>query len=58
MTGVLADHVGLLGALRAVPLAAVAAGAAFIIGKRFYERDLRRLGLLSEVALRNPEPRS
>ncbi|NEW70662.1 MFS transporter [Streptomyces rhizosphaericus] len=58
VTGALADHVGLLGALRAVPLVAVAAGVAFTIGKCFYEKDLRRLGMLSDVALRTPEPRS
>ncbi len=49
---------GLLGALRAVPLVAVAAGAAFIIGKLRYEKDLRHLGLLPDVALRNLEPQS
>ncbi|MCQ8193176.1 hypothetical protein [Streptomyces rugosispiralis] len=58
VTGALADRVGLLGALRAVPLVAVASGAAFIIGKSCYERDLRRLDALSDMALRNPEPRS
>ncbi|WP_245738405.1 hypothetical protein [Streptomyces sparsogenes] len=56
--GVLADRMGLLGALRAVPLVAVAAGAAFIIGKLRYEKDLRHLGLLPDVALRNLEPQS
>ncbi|MGW3910920.1 MFS transporter [Streptomyces sp. NPDC005070] len=43
VTGALADHVGLLGALRIVPLGALAATAAFLIGRHFYERDLRRL---------------
>ncbi|MEV6197162.1 MFS transporter [Streptomyces sp. NPDC051920] len=43
VTGALADHMGLLGALRIVPLTALAATAAFLIGRHFYERDLRRL---------------
>ncbi|MFJ7965246.1 MFS transporter [Streptomyces sp. NPDC096324] len=43
VTGALADHMGLLGALRIVPLGALAATAAFLIGRHFYERDLRRL---------------
>ncbi|MGW5202623.1 MFS transporter [Streptomyces spiralis] len=56
VTGTLADRFGLLGALRMVPLAAIAAGAAFTIGKLFYEKDLRRLGLLTDVPLKNLEP--
>lgn len=48
VTGLLADHLGLLGTLRVVPLVAVAAGAAFVIGKRHYEKDLRRLVLLPD----------
>ncbi|MFF3886415.1 MFS transporter [Streptomyces sp. NPDC001914] len=43
VTGALADHMGLLGALRIVPLTALAATAAFLIGRHFYERDLRGL---------------
>jgi MFS family permease len=43
VTGALADHMGLLGALRVIPLAAVAATVAFLVGRHFYERDLRRL---------------
>ncbi|MFE1289930.1 MFS transporter [Streptomyces sp. NPDC058751] len=43
VTGALADGMGLLGALRIVPLAALAATAAFLVGRHFYERDLRRL---------------
>lgn len=43
VTGALADHMGLLGALRIIPLAAVAATVAFLIGRHFYERDLSRL---------------
>ncbi|MEU1903464.1 MFS transporter [Streptomyces hygroscopicus] len=47
VTGLLADHWGLLGALRVVPLVALAAGVAFTIGRFSYEKDLRRLGLLT-----------
>lgn len=43
VTGALADRLGLLGALQLVPLVAVAATGAFLIGRRWYERDLRRL---------------
>ncbi|MGW3666697.1 MFS transporter [Streptomyces sp. NPDC005141] len=43
VTGALADGMGLLGALRIVPLTALAATVAFLIGRHFYERDLRRL---------------
>ncbi|MER6106428.1 MFS transporter [Streptomyces sp. NPDC001832] len=55
LTGVLADHMGLLGALQVIPLVAVAGGAAFAVGKCFYEKDLRRLGLLPDAALKNLE---
>ncbi|MGW3820233.1 hypothetical protein [Streptomyces sp. NPDC005046] len=43
VTGALADGMGLLGALRIVPLTALAATVAFLIGRHFYERELRRL---------------
>lgn len=43
VTGMLADRLGLLGALRLVPLVAVAATAAFLIGRHSYDRDVRRL---------------
>lgn len=43
VTGMLADRLDLLGALRLVPLVAIAATAAFMIGRRSYDRDLRRL---------------
>jgi MFS family permease len=43
VTGALADRMGLLGALRVVPLTAVAATAVFLVGRHFYERDLRRI---------------
>ncbi|WP_328326350.1 MULTISPECIES: MFS transporter [unclassified Streptomyces] len=55
VTGMLADHVGLLGALRLIPLIAVAACAAFVIGRHHYPRDLRRLGLLPGAALEGLE---
>lgn len=43
VTGALADGTGLLGALRIIPLTALAATLAFLVGRHFYERDLRRL---------------
>ncbi|MFK4599933.1 MFS family permease [Streptomyces pristinaespiralis] len=43
VTGVLADRLGLLRALQLVPLVAVGATVAFLVGRRWYERDLRRL---------------
>jgi MFS family permease len=43
LTGALADGTGLLGALRIIPLTALAATLAFLVGRHFYERDLRRL---------------
>ncbi|MFI1535198.1 MFS transporter [Streptomyces anandii] len=43
VTGALADRFGLLGALRIVPLAAVAATLVFLVGRHWYERDLVRL---------------
>ncbi|WP_262698618.1 MULTISPECIES: MFS transporter [Streptomyces] len=54
-TGVLADRWGLLGALQVVPLTALAGSVAFAIGKSFYEKDLRRMGLLPDPAFPNPE---
>lgn len=54
VTGMLADRVGLLGALQVVPLVTVASGAAFALGRRFYEQDRRRLGLLP-AAVQKPE---
>lgn len=50
LTGMLADHLGLRGALRLIPLVAIAATAAFVIGRRSYDRDLRRLGAYAESA--------
>lgn len=41
--GVLADRVGLMGAMQIVPLVALAASVAFAIGKRHYAEDLRRI---------------
>ncbi|MER5468152.1 MFS transporter [Streptomyces sp. NPDC002935] len=54
VTGALADHMGLLGALRVIPLTAVAATVAFLIGRHFYERDLSRL-TSSPVPAAEPE---
>lgn len=44
VTGMLADHMGLRGAMRVIPLVAVGATAMFALGRRHYERDLLRLG--------------
>jgi MFS family permease len=49
-TGTLADSMGLLGALRIVPLTALAATVAFLIGRHYYDRDLRRLTDRAPVA--------
>ncbi|WP_346779195.1 MFS transporter [Burkholderia sp. Ac-20365] len=43
VTGYLADRIGLPGALQIVPLAAALATVMFMIGKRHYERGLRRV---------------
>ncbi|MEV8596156.1 MFS transporter [Streptomyces sp. NPDC052012] len=50
VTGALADRLGLLGALRLVPLVAIAATVAFLVGRRHYDRDLRRLTGPARVA--------
>lgn len=43
LTGVLADRIGLTGALQWIPLAGAAATLLFVIGRRHYAADLRRL---------------
>ncbi|MER5598367.1 MFS transporter [Streptomyces sp. NPDC002265] len=50
ITGAIADRTGLLGALRIVPLVALAAAVAFLIGRRWYDRDLLRITGLAEAA--------
>ncbi|MEU8727617.1 MFS transporter [Streptomyces antimycoticus] len=55
VTGMLADRWGLLGALRVVPLVALAGSVAFAIGRFSYEKDLRRMGLLPDPAFPTPE---
>ncbi|MFJ5274717.1 MFS transporter [Streptomyces sp. NPDC088358] len=56
VTGALADSMGLLGALRIVPLTALAATVAFLIGRHHYDRDLRRLtGLAPVTEPKEPE---
>jgi MFS family permease len=42
LTGVLADRIGLLGALQFIPLVSVGAALAFVCARVTYERDLRR----------------
>jgi MFS family permease len=43
VTGMIADRIGLLGALQVVPFAALGATLAFVIGKQRYAQDLRHL---------------
>jgi MFS family permease len=50
LTGLVADRIGLLGALQLVPLAALIGAIAFFIGKRSYADDLDRLDALREDA--------
>lgn len=52
LTGVIADRIGLLGALQLVPFASLIAAVAFLIGQRNYAGDLDRLNALREKALR------
>jgi MFS family permease len=52
LTGIIADRIGLLGALQLVPIAPVIAAIAFFIGKRNYADDLERLDALREQAAR------
>ena len=50
LTGMIADRIGLLGALQLVPFAPLVAAIAFYIGKRNYVHDLDRLNALHEQA--------
>ncbi|HEX6828882.1 MAG TPA: MFS transporter [Burkholderiales bacterium] len=50
VTGMIADRVGLLGAMQIIPLVSVAAAAVFAIGSRHYAGDLRRLAELRQQA--------
>jgi len=43
VTGLVADRIGLMGAMQVVPLFALGAVAAFAIGKRHYAADLKRI---------------
>jgi MFS family permease len=43
VTGALADRLGLQGALQVIPCISLAAALAFLIGKRYYARDLQRV---------------
>jgi MFS family permease len=43
LTGVIADRIGLMGAMEIVPAVALAAAVAFTIGKRHYAKDLQRI---------------
>ncbi|MFF3732001.1 MFS transporter [Streptomyces sp. NPDC002476] len=55
VTGMLADRLGLLGALQLIPLVALAGSVAFTIGKFCYENDLRRLALVPDLAFKKAE---
>ncbi|HEV3430318.1 MAG TPA: MFS transporter [Paraburkholderia sp.] len=46
LTGIVADRIGLLGALQLVPFAPLVAAIAFFIGKRSYRADLDRVNAL------------
>lgn len=48
VTGMIADRIGLLGAMQIIPFMSVAAAAAFVIGRRYYAGDLRRLAELRQ----------
>ncbi|MGA7779195.1 MAG: MFS transporter [Paraburkholderia sp.] len=50
LTGIVADRIGLLGALQLVPFAPLVAAVAFFIGKRNYGNDLDRVNALREQA--------
>ncbi|SAK84331.1 major facilitator transporter [Caballeronia catudaia] len=54
LTGIVADRIGLLGALQLVPFAPLLAAIVFAIGKRHYARDLDRVATLREAASRCP----
>ncbi|MFE7313360.1 MFS transporter [Streptomyces sp. NPDC057555] len=56
VTGVLADHLGLRGALQVIPLVALVGATAFAIGRTTYEKDLRRLGGPPGPVPDTPEP--
>lgn len=51
VTGMIADRIGLLGALQAIPFAALAATLMFAIGRRYYSSDLERLAKLERIAM-------
>ena len=51
LTGIVADRIGLLGALQLVPLAPLLAAIAFAIGRGSYKRDLDRVNALREQAM-------
>ena len=52
LTGIVADRIGLLGALQLVPFAPLVAAAVFLIGRRNYTVDLDRVSTLREEAAR------
>nr|WP_244173493.1 MFS transporter [Caballeronia temeraria] len=55
LTGIVADRIGLLGALQLVPFAPLLAAIVFAIGRRHYAHDLDRVAALREEASRNTQ---
>ena len=51
VTGLIADRIGLVGALQVIPLVSLAAALAFAIGRSRYTRDLRRIDALRGKAV-------
>ncbi|MGW4871821.1 MFS transporter [Streptomyces chartreusis] len=54
VTGMLADRTSLLDALQVIPLVALGATLAFVIGRHHYERDLRRI--TEQLVPAGPQP--
>jgi len=52
LTGIIADRIGLLGALQLVPFAPLIAAVAFFVGRRNYCCDLDRMNALRKEAMR------
>ncbi|WP_042878450.1 MFS transporter [Cupriavidus necator] len=53
VTGLIADRIGLLGALQVIPLAGVLAAVCFLVGRRTYTADLLRMERQREAHANN-----
>ncbi|AGW93834.1 MFS transporter [Cupriavidus sp. DF5525] len=53
VTGLIADRIGLLGALQLIPLAGVLAAVCFLVGRRTYTADLLRMESQREAHAKN-----